>query len=109
MSSLLELVAVILGLLVFEVINSLDNAVVNAHMLGTMSLLWRRRFLIFGIISSVFLVRFLLPLLILWISVPTLSPYDFFIAFTGGNQIAASAIDAHKPIILMFGAVFLNF
>jgi hypothetical protein len=106
-SSLLESIAIVIGLLVFEVINSLDNAVINAHVLKTMSLLWRRRFLTFGIITSVFVVRFLLPTLILWISVPTLSPHDFFLAFTGGSEIAASAINAQKPIILIFGAVFL--
>jgi hypothetical protein len=92
---------------VFEVVNSVDNAVVNATVLKTMSALWRKRFLLVGIITSVFLVRFLLPLLIVWISVPTMSVSDIFLAFSGQSDIAAKAIELQKPIILMFGGVFL--
>jgi hypothetical protein len=105
--SLVEDIAIVIGLVVFEVVNSVDNAVVNASILQTMSVLWRKRFLLIGIITSVFLVRFLLPLLIVWISVPTMSPSDIFLAFSGQSPIAANAIELQKPIILMFGGVFL--
>jgi uncharacterized protein len=105
--SLVEEIAIVLGLVVFEVVNSVDNAVVNASVLKTMSVVWRKRFLLIGIITSVFLVRFLLPLLIVWISVPTTSLPDIFLAFTGQSDIAARAIELQKPIILMFGGVFL--
>jgi uncharacterized protein len=105
--SLVESIAIVIGLVVFEVVNSVDNAVVNATVLKTMSALWRKRFLLIGIITSVFLVRFLLPLLIVWISVPTMSVSDIFLAFSGQSDIAAKAIELQKPIILMFGGVFL--
>ncbi len=105
--SLIESVAIVLGLVVFEVVNSVDNAVVNATVLKTMSVLWRKRFLFIGIITSVFLVRFLLPLVIVWISVPNISLSEIFLAFSGQSQVAASAITIQKPVILMFGAVFL--
>ena len=105
--SLVESIAIVLGLVVFEVVNSVDNAVVNASVLKTMSVLWRKRFLVIGIITSVFLVRFLLPLVIVWISVPTISLSEIFLAFSGQSQIAETAITIQKPIILMFGAVFL--
>jgi hypothetical protein len=105
--SLVESIAIVIGLVVFEVVNSVDNAVVNATVLKTMSALWRKRFLLVGIITSVFLVRFLLPLLIVWISVPTMSVSDIFLAFSGQSDIAAKAIELQKPIILMFGGVFL--
>ncbi len=105
--SLVEDIAIVIGLVVFEVINSVDNAVVNASVLKTMSMLWRKRFLLIGIITSVFLVRFLLPLLIVWISIPTMSLSDIFLAFSGQSSIAANAIELQKPIILMFGGVFL--
>lgn len=72
-----------------------------------MSLLWRKRFLLIGIITSVFLVRFILPLIIVWISVPGISGSDLFLAFVGQSDIAANAIEAQKPLILMFGGVFL--
>jgi hypothetical protein len=97
----------VLGLVVFEVVNSVDNAVVNASVLKTMNMLWRKRFLFIGIITSVFLVRFLLPLVIVWISVPTISVSEIFLAFLGQSQVAAQAISIQKPIILMFGGVFL--
>ena len=99
--------AIVLGLVVFEVVNSVDNAVVNATVLKTMNMLWRKRFLVIGIITSVFLVRFLLPLIIVWISVPTISISEMFLAFAGQSNIAAQAIEVQKPIILMFGGVFL--
>lgn len=107
--SLIESVAIVLGLLVFEVVNSLDNAIVNASVLKTMGILWRNRFLFIGILTSVFLVRFVLPLIIVWISVPTISGADLFLAFLGKSDVAANAIEMQKPIILMFGGVFLLF
>ncbi len=107
--SLVESIAIVVGLIVFEVVNSVDNAIVNASVLKTMSVLWRKRFLLIGIVTSVFLVRFLLPLIIVWISVPTISAPDLFLAFVGRSDVAASAIELQKPLILMFGAVFLLF
>ena len=104
---LIDDILIVLGLIVFEVVNSIDNAIVNAHVLKTMGQLWRKRFLLIGIITSVFLVRFLLPLFIVWISVPNLSLPNLFANFSGGSDVAANAINAQKPIILMFGGVFL--
>ncbi len=105
--SLVESILIVAGLIVFEVVNSVDNAIVNASVLKTMSMLWRKRFLLIGIITSVFLVRFILPLIIVWISVPTISGSDLFLAFLGQSDIAANAIEMQKPLILMFGGVFL--
>lgn len=105
--SLVESILIVAGLIVFEVVNSVDNAIVNASVLKTMGMLWRKRFLIIGIFTSVFLVRFILPLIIVWISVPTISGQDLFLAFTGQSEVAAQAIEAQKPLILMFGGVFL--
>ena len=104
---IIESVVIVLGLIVFEVVNSIDNAIVNAHVLKTMGALWRKRFLLIGIITSVFLVRFLLPLIIVWLSAPTLSLPDLFLAFTGESKVAATAIETQKPLILIFGGVFL--
>jgi hypothetical protein len=109
MLPLLEDILIVVGLIVFEVVNSIDNAIVNAHVLKTMSLLWRKRFLLIGIITSVFLVRFILPLIIVWISVPNIALPDLFLAFTGQSEVAAHAIEAQKPLILMFGGVFLMY
>jgi hypothetical protein len=105
--SIVESIAIVLGLVVFEVVNSVDNAVVNATVLKTMSMLWRKRFLLIGIVTSVFLVRFILPLIIVWISVPTISLPEMFLAFSGQSAIAAQAIEMQKPVILVFGGIFL--
>ncbi|MGZ4851521.1 MAG: DUF475 domain-containing protein [Candidatus Bathyarchaeia archaeon] len=104
---LIDAILIVLGLIVFEVVNSIDNAIVNAHVLKTMGALWRKRFLLIGIVTSVFLVRFLLPLFIVWISVPNLSLPILLANFFGGSDVAANAINVQKPIILMFGGVFL--
>jgi hypothetical protein len=105
----IEPLLIVIGLIVFEVVNSVDNAIVNASVLKTMSKLWRKRFLFIGILTSVFLVRFLLPLFIVWVSVPNISAQDLFLAFAGQSDVAAQAIDHQKPLILMFGGVFLLF
>ena len=104
---LVEDILIVIGLIVFEVVNSVDNAIVNAHVLKTMGELWRKRFLLIGIVTSVFLVRFLLPLFIVWISVPSIPLPSLFSSFVGGNTIAADAVNAQKPVILAFGGVFL--
>ena len=56
--------ALVLSLL--EVSVSLDNAVVNAKILKDMSPIWRQRFLTWGMAFSVFFVRILFPILIVW-------------------------------------------
>jgi uncharacterized protein len=104
---IIEDIAIIVGLIVFEVVNSVDNAIVNAGVLKTMSMLWRKRFLLIGIVTSVFMVRFLLPLAIVWISVPNVSVNDLFLSFIGQSTIAHDAIEAQTPVILTFGGVFL--
>jgi uncharacterized protein len=107
--SLVESIVIVLGLIIFEVVNSIDNAIVNASVLKTMGVIWRKRFLLVGILTSVFLVRFILPLIIVWISVPTISGQDLFLAFLGQSEVAKNAIEMQTPIILMFGGVFLLF
>jgi len=56
--------AAILGVL--ETSLSLDNAVVNARILGRMNRFWRRMFVTAGMAVAVFGMRILFPLLIVW-------------------------------------------
>ena len=67
---MLSVFITIVGLLVLEIVQSIDNAIVNAHMLKTMSERARKWFLLWGILTAVFLVRGLLPLLIVWLAAP---------------------------------------
>lgn len=55
-------IALLLGVL--EISLSFDNAVVNATVLRTMSEVWQRRFLTWGILIAVFGIRFLFPIII---------------------------------------------
>lgn len=105
----MEIFVIILGLMVFEVISSIDNAIVNAHILKTMPPKFRRWFLIWGLLFAVFIVRGVLPFLIVWIANPALSPGDIFrVAFAGGEAVEKS-LAASKPLLLLGGGVYLFF
>lgn len=104
---MLEAFIVVLGLSLFEIVNSVDNAIVNAHILKTMDRKWRQRFLFIGILTSVFLMRLILPVIIVWIVAPHVSIGEFFKIFLGDSSIAADAIEQHKSLITVFGGMFL--
>lgn len=55
-------------LVVLEVTFSFDNAVINSKVLARMSPFWQRLFLTVGIFFAVFVVRFLLPILIVMLT-----------------------------------------
>ena len=63
-----EAFIVILGLIVFEVISSVDNAIVNAHVLKTVPEKYRKFFLFWGLLLAVFVMRGVLPFVIVWIA-----------------------------------------
>lgn len=77
-------VIVVLGLVVFETIASIDNAIINADILSTMSAWAKRWFLTWGLIIAVFGVRGVLPWLIIWFSTPSLGPSAPFLLLAGG-------------------------
>ena len=99
----------IFGLVLFEVIISVDNAIINAEVLGTMSKKARRWFLIWGILIAVFLVRGLLPWLIIWGSNPSLGPIEAFTASFSSKPEVAKVIEESAPILLIGGGTFLIF
>lgn len=107
MSPILLDIIIIIGLIVFEVVSSVDNAIVNAHMLKTMSLKARRWFLVWGIFIAVFVVRGLLPLLIVWITTPGIGIIEAVRSTIGGDEASALAIEASKYILLIGGGMFL--
>ena len=99
----------ILGLCVFEVVSSLDNAVVNADVLATMGKKWRKWFLIWGIFFSVFLVRGLLPWLIVWMANPSLGFVGSLTATFSEDPQVAESLERSSPILLVGGGIFLIF
>lgn len=99
----------IFGLVLFEIITSVDNAIINAEVLSTMKEKARKWFLFWGIIIGVFIVRGLLPLLIVWISAPQAGLIGAFTAAFSNDRSVIEAVERSAPILLMAGGVFLIF
>ena len=103
------IILTILGLSLFEIITSVDNAIINAEVLRGMSQKARRWFLLWGFFFAVFVVRGLLPLLIVWIANPSLGLIGVFFAAFSQDPKIIEAIDKTSPLLLLGGGVFLVF
>jgi hypothetical protein len=97
------------GLCLFEIISSIDNAIINAQVLSTMQEKARKWFLFWGLIFAVFLVRGLLPWAIVWGATPSLGPISALTATFSSDPKVMEAIELSAPILLMGGGVFLLF
>jgi hypothetical protein len=102
-------IATILAIL--EISVSFDNAVVNATVLGKMSLFWQKIFLTVGIAIAVFGMRLAFPLIIVGITAH-LSPAEAVnLALEKGSQDTpgtyANLLHEAHPAIAAFGGVFL--
>lgn len=97
----------VLGLCLFEIISSIDNAVINADILATMEKRWRRWFLVWGIFLGVFLVRGLLPWLIVWMANPGIGPWAAFTASFSHDPKVQQALEHSSPLLLIAGGIFL--
>lgn len=105
---MLQSIIIIFGLIVFEVISSIDNAIVNAHVLKTLPEKFRKIFLFWGLIIAVFLVRGVLPFAIIWIANPGLSIGDVWsAAFSNGGQGIEHYLEASRPLLLLSGGMYL--
>ncbi len=107
MLDLLPLAFTFLGLVLFEVILGIDNAIINAHVLRTMSERAKRWFLVWGIFIAVFLVRGLLPWFIVFLSNPALGPIGALTASFSGDQSVINQLEAAKPVLLIVAGVFM--
>ncbi len=103
------IVITILGLCLFEIISSIDNAVINAEVLGTMTEKSRKWFLIWGLIFAVVVIRGLLPWLIVWVATPGLGPIGAFTATFSNDPRVLQAITTSAPMLLVGGGTFLIF
>lgn len=101
---LLDMLVIIIGLSLFEMITSVDNAVINAEVLSTVSQKMRRWFLTWGMLFAVFIMRGLLPLLIVMAAFPGTGLLE---ALT--FSASAEALEASSAVLLMTGGVFLVF
>lgn len=104
-----SIVLVVAGLCLFETIISIDNAIINAEVLSTMQPKARQWFLLWGLLIAVFLLRGLLPWVIVWAAVPSLGPIGAFTATFSSDPKVIEAIEHSAPILLIGGGTFLIF
>ena len=103
------IIIIIIGLVFFEVINSVDNAIINADVLSTMDKKYRKWFLFAGMFFAVFVVRGLLPWMIIWFSNPSIGPLGAFQSSLSSNPNIIRAIESSSPVLLVSAATFLLF
>lgn len=100
---------IIAGLCLFETVNSIDNAIINAEVLATMQPKARRWFLVWGMFIAVFLIRGVLPWVIVWAVLPSLGPIGALTATFSSDPHVIEAIEQSAPILLIGGGTFLVF
>lgn len=106
---LFSILLTVAGLCLFEIISSVDNAIVNAEVLSTMSQRARKWFLLWGLLFAVVVVRGLLPWLIVWAVMPELGPIGALMATFSSDPAVMEAVEKSAPILLIGGGIFLIF
>jgi uncharacterized protein len=106
---ILTAIFTIIGLSLFETVSSVDNAIINAEVLSTMSKRARHWFLTWGMLIAVFLVRGLLPFAVIWAFNPSLTVMQVLSAVWSKNPLVQESIHKSAPILLVAGGVFLLF
>ncbi len=109
MLDIFSIILIVVGLILFETISSIDNAVINAEVLSTMSLRARRWFLLYGLFFAVFVIRGVLPWLIVWATNPSLGAVGALTATFSEDPEIAKVIEESSPFLLVGGGVFLIF
>lgn len=107
--NIFPLIFTVIGLGLFETITSVDNAIINAEVLSTMQTKARRWFLVWGLLIAVFLVRGLLPWIIIWSTMPALGPIGALTATFSGDASVVEAVEKAAPTLLIGGGTFLLF
>lgn len=102
-----NLIIIVFGLALFEIISSVDNAIINAHVLKTLPEKYRKIFLFWGILFAVFIVRGCLPFVIIWLSNPKLSIYQLITFAFSPNSDISQYIHQSTPLLLLGGGVYL--
>ena len=98
------LIAAVLAIL--EISLSFDNAIVNAAKLKTMTPVWQKRFLTWGILIAVFGMRIVFPLLVVSVAAHVGPLAALKIAVYEPQLYSVLIHEAHLPIVA-FGGTFL--
>lgn len=104
---MIEIIIVIFGLCLFEIISSVDNAIINAHVLKTLPEKYRKFFLFWGLLIAVFAIRGILPFLIVWLANPSFS-FSQVISFVfHPNAEIEKYVEQSQSLLLLGGGVYL--
>lgn len=106
---ILTIILITSGLILFETVSSVDNAIINAEVLSTMREKAKKWFLTWGLLFAVFVVRGVLPWLIVWAVAPELGPIGSFTATFSGDPRVKEAVESSAPILLVGGGTFMVF
>ena len=105
--SIFEIIVVIFGLAVFEIVSSVDNAIINAHVLKSLPAKYKKFFLTWGLFIAVFVVRGLLPFVIVWLANPAFS-FSQIISFVfHPTADIQKSVDKSQSLLLLAGGVYL--
>ncbi|MDD4901499.1 MAG: DUF475 domain-containing protein [Patescibacteria group bacterium] len=107
--SLFSIILIVAGLCLFEIVSSIDNAIINAEVLSGMQARARRWFLLWGLVFAVFVVRGLLPWLIVWLATPGIGPIEALTATFSNDPRVIEAVEKSAPMLLIGGGIFLIF
>lgn len=105
----LQYLIIIIGLATFEIISSIDNAIVNAHVLKTLPEKFRKFFLIWGLLLAVFIIRGILPFLMVYLTNPKLSLFEIFTAIFSGDPNIQQYFEQSQSLLLSAGGIYLLF
>ena len=104
---IISIILIVLGLSVFELISSIDNAVINAEVLSTMSQKAKKWFMTWGLIFAVVVVRGILPMIIVFLSNPSLGIIGAVGATFSNDPHVHESIEKSAPVLLVAGGTFL--
>lgn len=107
--NLVFILLTVLGLSLFEIITSIDNAIINAEVLSTMQKKAQKWFLTWGIFFAVFVTRGLLPLIIVWLATPGITPLQVLTAVFNSDPNVAKSVEEAAPVLLITGGIFMVF
>ena len=107
--NIFSIMLTVVGLSLFEIISSIDNAIINAEVLSTMKPKSRRWFLVWGLLLAVFIMRGLLPWAIVWATTPSLGPLGALLATFSNDPKVIEAVESSSPVLLIAGGTFLIF
>jgi hypothetical protein len=97
---------VLIALCLFEIVNSIDNAIVDAEVLASVAKKSRRIFMFIDTVFSILIVRGLLPWLIVFATIPSLGFFGAFNATGTGGEEVQLAIDTALPFLLIAAGTF---